>query len=414
MNTTSRKYAWIVVVILWFVSMLNYLDRLLIASMRNPIKESIPMTDAEFGLLTSVFLLIYAILSPIGGYLADRFSRKWVILTSLFVWSIITLLTGFATNYTELLTTRAIMGISEAFYMPTAVAFVMDYHKGSTRSLASGILMTGLYAGMALGGLGGYIATIWDWRFGYHIFGVLGILYSIIVFFVLKDAPQNESETDEASDKSYNKGEYNIFEILRSLFSSRGYITILIYGGLVGMSFWLIYAWLPTFFEEGFQLSLGAAGVSGTAFIQIASLIGVLVGGYFADRWARKTDKGRIYITAMGFLVGGPFLYLMASTNFYWIAILGITIFGLTKGFHDANFMPIITQTIDKRYMATGYGIMSFFSVLTGAIMIYIGGVLKDMGITLGLVFKIAAVGIFISGFLLLFIKPKPNTVDEE
>ncbi len=409
MKPTSKNYAWIVVAILWFVSMLNYLDRLLIASMRDPIKESIPMTDAQFGLLTSVFLIIYAILSPIGGYLADRFSRKWVILTSLFVWSVITLLTGFATNYSELLTTRAIMGISEAFYMPTAVAFVMDYHKGSTRSLASGILMTGLYAGMALGGFGGYIATIWDWRFGYHIFGLLGILYSVVVFFALKDAPKSQTDTNEKNEK----GQYSISELLSSLFKSKGYITILVYGGLVGMSFWLIYAWLPTFFKEHLKLSLGEAGVSGTAFIQIASLIGVLVGGYYADRWARRTKKGRIYITAMGFLVGGPFLYLMAATDSYWIAILGITIFGLSKGFHDANFMPIITQTINKNYMATGYGIMSFFSVMIGAIMIYIGGALKDMGISLAFVFKIAAIGIFISGFLLLTINPKSDGVNE-
>ena len=413
MNRTQRNYAWIVVGILWFVSMLNYLDRLLIASMRDPIKDSIPMTDAQFGLLTSVFLIIYAILSPLGGYLADRFSRKWVIFISLLVWSVITLWTGFVHSYAELFTTRAIMGISEAFYMPAAVALVMDYHKGSTRSLASGILMTGLYAGMALGGLGGYIATIWDWRFGYQVFGVLGIFYAAIVFFTLKDAPKTQVEIQDKNTNGSNDDEFNIFEMLRSLFSSRGYLTILFYGGLVGMSFWLIYAWLPTFFKEGFNLSLGEAGVSGTAFIQIASLIGVLIGGFLADRWARKNNKGRLYITAIGFLVGGPFLYLMAAADMYWIAVLGITIFGLTKGFHDANFMPIITQTVDKRYQATGYGIMSFFSVMIGAIMIYVGGALKDVGISLDLVFKIAAVGIFISGLVLLTIRPRTNGVDE-
>ena len=413
MNRTQRNYAWIVVGILWFVSMLNYLDRLLIASMRDPIKDSIPMTDAQFGLLTSVFLIIYAILSPLGGYLADRFSRKWVIFISLLVWSVITLWTGFVHSYAELFATRAIMGISEAFYMPAAVALVMDYHKGSTRSLASGILMTGLYAGMALGGLGGYIATIWDWRFGYQVFGVLGIFYAAIVFFTLKDAPKTQVEIQDKNTNGSNDDEFNIFEMLRSLFSSRGYLTILFYGGLVGMSFWLIYAWLPTFFKEGFNLSLGEAGVSGTAFIQIASLIGVLIGGFLADRWARKNNKGRLYITAIGFLVGGPFLYLMAAADMYWIAVLGITIFGLTKGFHDANFMPIITQTVDKRYQATGYGIMSFFSVMIGAIMIYVGGALKDVGISLDLVFKIAAVGIFISGLVLLTIRPRTNGVDE-
>lgn len=402
MNRLSKNYAWTVVGILWFVSMLNYLDRLLIASMRTPIKADIPMTDAEFGLLTSAFLIIYAILSPLGGYLADRFSRKWVIFTSLLLWSIITLLTGFVQNYTQLITTRAIMGISEAFYMPAAVALVMDYHKGSTRSKASGILMTGLYAGMALGGLGGYIATIWDWRLGYQLFGTLGILYAVVVFFVLKDAPKTEADI-----KTESKNDFNFIEMLKSLFSSSGYLLILLYGLLVSVCFWLIYAWLPTFFEEGFKLSTGEAGVSGTFYVQIASLIGVLLGGYFADKWAKKNNKGRIYITAITFIIGGPFLYLMAATDLYWIAIFGIIIFGLSKGNHDANFMPIITQVVNSKYQATGYGIMSFFGVLSGAIMIWVSGYLKDIGIALDLVFKIAAVGIVISGFVLLAIKPK-------
>ncbi len=403
MDRTTKNYAWLVVGILWFVSMLNYLDRLLIASMRTPIKEDIPMTDAEFGLLTSAFLIIYAILSPLGGYLADRFSRKWVIFTSLLLWSFITLLTGFVQNYTQLITTRAIMGVSEAFYMPAAVALVMDYHKGSTRSKASGILMTGLYAGMALGGLGGYIATIWDWRIGYQLFGGLGILYAVVVFFTLKDAPKDNSVTESTGN------DFNFIEMLKSLFSSRGYLLILLYGLLVGICFWLIYAWLPTFFQEGFHLSLGEAGVSGTFYVQIASLAGVLLGGYFADKWAKKNNKGRIYITAIAFIFGGPFLYLMAATDLYWIAVLGIVLFGLSKGNHDANFMPIITQVVDKRYQATGYGIMSFFSVLSGAVMIYVGGYLKDIGIALDLVFKIAGVGVFISGLVLLAINPQKS-----
>ncbi len=401
MNRLSKNYAWMVVGILWFVSMLNYLDRLLIASMRTPIKADIPMTDAEFGLLTSAFLIIYAILSPLGGYLADRFSRKWVIFTSLLLWSIITLLTGFAQNYTQLITTRAIMGISEAFYMPAAVALVMDYHKGSTRSKASGILMTGLYAGMALGGLGGYIATIWDWRLGYHLFGFLGIVYAAVVFYTLKDAPKEESTTENVEN------DYNFIEIVKSLFSSRGYLLILVYGILGGVCLWLIYAWLPTFFQEGFNLSVGDAGISGTMYVQIASLIGVLIGAYLADKWAKKNIKGRIYITAIGFIIGGPFLYLMAASELYSVAILGIVIFGLAKGNQDANFMPIITQVVDKKYQATGYGIMSFFSVLSGAAMIYVGGYLKDIGISLDLVFKIAGVGIVIAGFILLAIQPQ-------
>ena len=177
MDRTTKNYAWQVVGVLWVVSMLNYLDRLLIASMRDPIKESIPMTDAQFGLLTSVFLIVYGVLSPFGGYFADRYSRKMVIIASLFVWSAVTLWTGFVTSYAAMLTARSIMGISEACFIPAAVAMIMDYHKGSTRSLASGILMSGLYVGMAMGGAGGYIAEYWGWRFGFQLLGLLMPLY---------------------------------------------------------------------------------------------------------------------------------------------------------------------------------------------------------------------------------------------
>lgn len=267
---SKTTYAWIVVGILWVVSLLNYFDRLLIASMRDPIKVSIPMSDTQFGLLTTIFLLVYGTLSPFGGYLADQYSRKMVIVFSLFVWSCITLWTGFIDSFGEMLTSRAIMGISEACYMPAAVALIVDYHKGRTRSLASGILYSGVYGGMALGGTGGYIADLWGWRYGYHIFGIIGILYAFFLFFILRDVPENQHETEGSGVKNHEKSDdnkVNIPELIKNLFGSRSYWIILIYGSLLGMTFWVIYAWLPTYFKERFNLSLGAAGVSATAFI---------------------------------------------------------------------------------------------------------------------------------------------------
>lgn len=401
-------YAWSVVGLLWVVSMLNYLDRLLIASMRDPIKDSIPMSDAQFGLLTTLFLIIYGVLTPFGGYFADRYSRKKVIVISLLVWSAVTLWTGFVHSYAEMLTARAIMGVSEACYMPASVAMIMDYHRGSTRSLASGILMSGLYAGMALGGAGGYIAEYWGWRFGFHLFGTLGIVYSAILMVVLKDFPKDRKEMHSEKPESIIETSYaGFFNILRQLFKSRSYIILVLYGILLGMTFWVIYAWLPTYFKDGFKLSLGAAGVSATAFVQVASFIGVISGGILADKWVRKHPRGRIFVPAFGFLIGGPFLLLMATTGVLGIAIVAITIFGLTKGFHDANYMPVICQVVDKRYQATAYGTIGFFSVIAGGIMIYAGGALKDMGISLSLVFKISAIGAFLSGLLLFLIRPK-------
>ncbi len=413
MKKSNKYYAWTVVGILWVVSLLNYLDRLLIASMRDPIKESIPMTDAQFGLLTSVFLLVYGFLSPFGGYFADRYSRKKVIVISLLVWSGVTLWTGFVNTFSEMLTAPAIMGISEACYIPAAVALIIDYHKGPTRSLASGILMSGLYAGMALGGAGGYIAEMWGWRFGFHLFGSMGIVYAIFLVLFLKDAPKDQPENTQLQAKTTNhKDDHKmpVLAMLRTLFSSFSYRIILVYGSLLGMTFWVIYAWLPTYFKEEFNLSLGEAGISATAFIQAASFIGVITGGIIADRWSRKNPKGRVYIMAIGFILGGPFLFLMSSTMVFGIAIASIVIFGFAKGFHDANFMPVICQVVDERYRATGYGIMSFFSVIAGGIMIYVGGVLKDAGISLSVVFQISAAGVLLSGLILLLIRPKAES----
>lgn len=127
MNKVSSK-AWLMVGLLCFVGCLNYLDRVIITTMRSSIVEAIPMSDAKFGLLTSVFLWVYGLLSPFAGFLADKFKRSHVIIVSLFIWSVVTWLTSHATTFEELLATRALMGISEACYIPAALALITDYH----------------------------------------------------------------------------------------------------------------------------------------------------------------------------------------------------------------------------------------------------------------------------------------------
>ena len=404
----SSTYSWALVAMLWVVAFLNYFDRILITSMRDPIVADFSLNDAQFGLLTSLFLWTYGFLSPFGGFFADKHSRKKVIVFSVAVWSAVTLWTGFITSFQEMLVARAFMGISEACYIPAALALITDYHKGRTRSLATGLHMTGLYAGLALGGVGGYIAELWGWRFGFQVFGAVGILYSIVLLFFLKDAPPQPSENTSQKDIPSNQP-ITLFGSIKVLFRERSFLILLIYFSVLGVVNWLVYGWLPTFLKEHFHLTLGKAGISATGYIQIGSFLGVIAGGVLADRWFRSNIRGRLYVVIIGFSIGAPFLFLMSSTSVFSIAILAMIVFGVARGFNDANLMPILRQIADSRYIATSYGFLNFLSTIVGGLMVYAGGALKDAHVDLSIIYQVSAVLMLIATCLLFAVKIKKS-----
>ncbi|NQD70193.1 MFS transporter [Sphingobacterium shayense] len=405
LSSNRSFYPWLVVALLWVVAFLNYFDRLLITSMRDPIVADFAINDAQFGLLTSVFLWAYGLVSPFGGYLADKYSRKKLIVFSVGVWSAVTLWTGYTQSFSEILITRILMGVSEACYIPAALALITDYHSGKTRSIATGLHMCGLYTGLALGGLGGYIAEAWGWRYGFHVFGAFGVLYAFLLLYLLKDAkkPQNENLQNNPSE------EYSVGEALKSLFKIPSYYIILFFFSALGMANWLVNGWLPTFVKEQFDLSLGSAGISATGYMQVGSFIGVIAGGILADRWVQKNVKGRLNVILLGFCIGAPFLFLLASTASFGIAVLGMIVFGLARGANDANLMPLLAQVINPRYIATGYGFLNFLSTIVGGLMVYLGGALKDANVNLSITFQVIAVLLLLATLSLRFIKIKHN-----
>lgn len=395
--------AWLVVALLWPVATLNYLDRLMLTTMRDSIKAEITMTDAQFGLLTSVFLWVYALLSPSAGYLADRYSRSRVIIGSLFVWSVVTWLTAHAHSFNQLLIARALMGVSEACYIPAALALITDYHRGPTRSLATGLHMSGLYAGAALGGLGGVLAEHFKWQSAFNVFGAIGIGYSVVLMLTLKECRPTEhpASTTAPDDK------INLSSAFGFLFRQGSFWALFGYFGLLSIANWAIYGWLPTYMGQQFKLGQGAAGMSATAYIQVASFAGVLIGGAWADRWCRANVRGRVFVPLIGFCLAGPALYLSASTSALAVALAGLIVFGLARGFADANNMPILCQIAPARYRATGYGVLNFIACVLGGLMTYVAGALKDANIGLENVFQFCAGGVVVAALLLLLIKPK-------
>lgn len=387
--------------ILWVVGCLNYLDRVMITTMRQSLTDAIPMTDAHFGLLTSVFLWIYGLLSPFAGFLADRFNRSRVIVISLFAWSVITWMTAHATTFNQLLLTRALMGLSEACYIPAALALIADYHRGSTRSLAIGVHMTGIMVGSAMGGLGGWIAEREGWAHAFEIFGLVGVGFTVIAALFLRDSPR---ESHQASGTAVPEA-VGLGAALRSLFSNRGYLFALAYWGLLGLAGWAVVGWMPTYLTEHFKLSQGAGGLSATGYYQTAALVGVLLGGIWADRWARTNPLGRIYVPLLGLLIAAPGILLASTINWLPLALAGLVIFGLAKAFSDSNMMPILCMVSNPKYRATGYGFLNLFSCVVGGVTIYAGGMLRDAHVDVSRVFQFAAASVLVCALLLAAIR---------
>lgn len=404
------RQAWLVVGLLWFVALLNYLDRMILITMRSSIKAAIPMTDAQFGLLTTVFLLSYGVLSPFGGFLADRINRSRLIVFSLFAWSATTWLTAHATTFGELLFYRALMGISEAAYFPAAAALLMDYHRNQTRSLANGIHLSGVMVGSGLGGLGGWIADRQDWTFVFQLFGMIGIIYAGVLFFLLKDRPNDVAAPGEPA---VAVPAVRLGEALISLFSQRSYVLALIFWGMLGIASWSFSGWLPAYLQEQFKMTQGRAGLTALGYIFSASLVGMVAGGYFGDLWGRAHPRGRIYLGVLGVLGAVPGVLLVGNVGLLPLVLLGMVIFGFTRPFPDANMAPLLCQIIDRRYLATAYGVLNMFAVMVGGASIYIGGVVRDAHISITTMFNYGAAGLVVCAILLWSIRLRPAAPSE-
>jgi MFS transporter, Spinster family, sphingosine-1-phosphate transporter len=399
-------YAWIVVALLWPVAMLNYLDRQMVSTIRASIRADIPSiaNDQDFGTLMAVFMGVYAFLSPVGGFVADKLNRRWTVIGSLGVWSAVTWATGQATTYSQMLCFRALMGISEAFYIPAALALIADFHTGNTRARAVGVHQSGIYAGLALGGIGGYIAQTSSWRNCFTWFGVAGVIYSGILMLTLRDAPKIAGETGP------RKNSVTVGDTLRALWSQTAFWILVVYFTLPAIAGWVTKNWLPTYLADTFQLKEGPAGLSATGYIQLASFAGVLLGGVVADLWMRATPRGRIYTSALGVLLLVPALLGLGYAWGLGVAIAAMILFGIGWGFFDCNNMPILCQIARPEHRATGYGCMNFVSISVGAGATVLLGWMRDHGIKFSVAFAVSAAVALLSAGLILLVRPRPDS----
>lgn len=408
----KNLYPWVVVALLWVVALLNYMDRQMLSTMQEAMKvDIVELNKAEaFGALMAIFLWIYGFMSPVAGMIADRFSRKWLVVGSLFVWSAVTYLMGYADDFHELYWLRAVMGISEALYVPSALSLIADWHQGKSRSLAIGVHMTGLYVGQAIGGFGATVAAIFSWHSTFHWFGIIGIIYSLILVVTLRENPAHTLVKERPIALGEKKP--SLFSGLSVLFSTCAFWIILFYFAAPSLPGWATKNWLPTLFSESLNIPMSEAGPISTITIAFSSFIGVIVGGILSDRWVQKNIRGRVYTGAIGLGLTIPALMLLGFGHSF-VAIIGAgLLFGIGFGVFDANNMPILCQFVSAKYRGTAYGIMNMIGVFAGAAVTELLGKWTDGG-NLGQGFAMLSVIVLVALALqLYFLRPKTDNME--
>jgi predicted MFS family arabinose efflux permease len=388
----TRQYAWIVVGLLWVVAALNYLDRQIIFSVFPLLESDLHLTPGQLGLVSAMFLWVYALVSPFAGYLADRFGAVRMILIGLLVWSVVTWATGEARGLTGLLSARAFMGVSEACYLPAALSLIAAYHGSGSRSLATGLHQSGLYVGIALGGVGGgWMGDRYGWRLAFTLLGSVGVAYFLILHFTLRapSKPGIGTSSPPAMLASF-----------RHLTNLPGFLNMMAVFSVTSIANWLVYTWLPLYLFERFGMTLTTAGFTATFYIQAASFVGIVLGGWIADRWSSRTPRGRLFTQIVGLCAAAPFLFVLGLTRSHFLLVASLLVFGLGRGLYDCNAMPVLCQIARPEYRATGYGILNCAACLAGGVAAALAGYLKS-AIGLNMAFQAAAVLLLLSSLLL-------------
>lgn len=383
---SCKAYPWIVVGLLWIVALLNYMDRQMLSTMRDAMQIDISELESavNFGRLMAIFLWIYGLVSPFAGAIADRVSRKWLIIVSLGVWSAVTTLMSFCTNYNEIFWLRALMGVSEALYIPAALSLIADYHTGKSRSFAIGIHMTGLYLGQAVGGFGATLAAAFSWQQTFHWFGIIGLAYAALLMVLLYEKRDVAQENISAAPEQ----KIPVLKGFGMIFSNMAFWVILFFFASTSLPGWATKNWLPTLFADSLNTPMSQAGPISTITIALSSFFGILAGGPLSDKWVKRNVKGRVYTSAIGLAMMIPALILLGLGKGMFAAVAAGLFFGIGYGMFDTNNMPILCQFVPSKLRATAYGIMNMTGVMMGAVCTQILGKWAEGG-NLGLAFAV-------------------------
>jgi MFS family permease len=385
MKTDNASYKWLVVGMLWCISFFNYADRQAISSVFPLLEKELGLSMVQLGLLGSAFAWVYGLSGFFAGFVVDRISRKKAILGGLYVWSLICMSTALARTFNSLFALRAAEGLGETIYYPAAVSLVSDYHGKKTRSRALGIHQTSVYGGTIAGGFfAGLIGEHYGWRWSFIVFGGLGVLLGFVLTRFLREPKRGQADLAENESTAASLNLAQFFQLLKRTPTMLCLVGAFMCSNFVAV---VLLTWMPKFLYDRFHMGLAVAGLTATIFVQLASVLGSIAGGWLADILRTKTPRGRILVQAAGVLFGAPFVAWCGMTLSVTSLIVALTMWGFCKGMYDANIFASMFDVVRPEARGTAAGFMNSVGWLGGggSAPVVIGLIAKDRGLSAGI-----------------------------
>ncbi len=368
----NARYKWVVVGVMWLIACLNYTDRMTIFSVFPVLQKQMGLSNIGLALIGSSFLWVYAIFSPVGGYLGDRFPRRRVIVGSLILFSLTTFATGLARSGNQLVGLRCLLGISEAVFLPPALAYIASYHFDRTRSLANSIALSGLTAGAGLGSwYGGFMTEHYTWRTGFFVLGAAGLLIAVLSMLVLRPDARVTVHAPQAAIEPPGRKIWAIVKTPTAL-------SLIFLAFALSLTSWPTHSWLPTYFFENFKLSLTKAGSMVTLFAALPALAGGIAGGILADRWFRSDLRARMAVQVIGFGIMTPAMFAIGFMPSAKAAAGILLVYSVARGMLEGNSMPLFCSVLPPHRWSMAYGLYNTAGTLAGSLGIFLVGVKKS------------------------------------